>query len=147
MFAPFINKKKESVYPPVLIEGLKNEKIKEIASGDHHSLFLSTESGLWVTGSNDFFECGTKGHKQIKIPIKLPHFGNKTNKIIKSIHAGEKSSHVLLTNGQVYAWGSNTVNLFPFQKKIAPFTITLFYFHIVNSHFEKYFFIHFILKQ
>lgn len=39
-------------YQPLKVNSLKGTKIKQIASGDYHSGFLSEDSVLYMTGDN-----------------------------------------------------------------------------------------------
>ena len=73
----------------------------DIASGDDHTIFLQAGGeNLYVCGSNLSGQLGSGNVESTHNPIVLQDFKNELeNNKIKIIHAGEKSSHVLLNTG------------------------------------------------
>lgn len=93
-----------------------NIRIKDVALGERHSIFLSENGDVYTCGYGgdkgifSFFrakETGALGHgnkNHLGLPKKIDYFANSGIKI-KQISAGRFHSLALDTNGDVYAWG------------------------------------------
>ncbi|RIB24463.1 regulator of chromosome condensation 1/beta-lactamase-inhibitor protein II [Gigaspora rosea] len=82
-------------------------KISDIAVGENHVIFLTTEGFLYSFGSGDYYQLGRKVSKRHKKnglhPEKLHINRIRFNKIF----AGSCHSFAVDLNGIVYAWGLN----------------------------------------
>jgi len=97
-----------NVFPAQKVDALKDISIIDICAGDDHSLFLQKNGDVWAAGSNQAGQLGVSEISESNVPVlvedlKREIYGNK----VKILHSGEKSSHVLTSNGEVWCWGSN----------------------------------------
>ncbi|MCL2293948.1 MAG: hypothetical protein FWC36_03680, partial [Spirochaetes bacterium] len=70
----------------------------------HHSLAVTTNGELWALGSNEWGQTGlgtTAGNTLV--PTRVGTASNWA-----SVSAGSMHSHAVTTNGQLWAWGSNS---------------------------------------
>ena len=83
---------------------IKNQIIKQISCGSHHTLVLTDDGMVYGWGDNSYGQigCGKELGKKISMTrlTSLP--------IIKSIHCSFCTSFALTENGMVYSWGHNT---------------------------------------
>eukprot|EP01091_Cochliopodium_minus_P012604 TRINITY_DN3852_c0_g1_i1.p1 TRINITY_DN3852_c0_g1~~TRINITY_DN3852_c0_g1_i1.p1 ORF type:complete len:403 (+),score=100.93 TRINITY_DN3852_c0_g1_i1:114-1211(+) len=101
------------VYPPRILETIRERRIVDISSGDEHSLFLDSKGNLLVTGDNNKGQLGIESSREL-FPVQLSFFNKEKGRNIKVLQCGERSSSVLLSNGDVYIWGlgfHNTPNI------------------------------------
>ncbi|KRX09980.1 Regulator of chromosome condensation 1/beta-lactamase-inhibitor protein II [Pseudocohnilembus persalinus] len=75
-------------------------KVKKIASGQQHSLFLSQEGNIYSCGYNKSYQLGLGHRNTVPIPTKII----STNKF-KEISAGNHSA-AISEQGQLYIWGT-----------------------------------------
>lgn len=93
---------------PTLVEGIRNEIILDIDSGDDHMIALSNNGDIFEWGNltwrNDI------SHTPLTVNIS-------NVRRIKSIGAGNQHNHVLINDCDVFVWGSfDSVTYFPPQK-------------------------------
>jgi alpha-tubulin suppressor-like RCC1 family protein len=97
----------DNIYSPTQI---LNFKIKEVSTGETHSIILTNNNQLFSFGSNSFGELGLgySSNKNISIPTEINHNFTKFN--IKKISCGYYHTLILDENGEVYSFGKNDVN-------------------------------------
>jgi secretion-regulating guanine nucleotide exchange factor len=89
--------------PESCIFGERSVIPKSVACGANHSLVISSEDELWVSGSNSHGQIGLDIEQTSSfVRLKSDLFAN-----LKAVAAGWNHSLVLLRNGQLYALGSN----------------------------------------
>jgi len=85
---------------PVKIDMLGN--IKQLSSGNSHTMALSNEGFIYVFGDNKQGQLGTGDRKIRTVPIKLESVTS-----IVQVACGNAYSHVLTTDGIVLGFGDN----------------------------------------
>ena len=81
-------------------------RMKSIAAGFHHTVFLDENGSVWVCGHNKFGQLGIDPDKSKMRQVEdLPP--------IQSIHAGSYQTCLVDTSGNVWAAGKITKDLFP----------------------------------
>lgn len=76
--------------------------IKQIASGDEHTLLLKTDGTVWAYGKGDKGQLGNGRKESSMVPVQVIGLTNVT-----AIAAGGDSSLAICENGRVMTWGSN----------------------------------------
>ena len=92
------------VYKPVLIEDLKDVKIKQISCGSKHTLVLTFDRTVYGWGDNRYGQIGCGKELGDKIS-GITHV--KSLKKIEHVHCAFSKSFALTDNGMVYSWGWN----------------------------------------
>jgi len=82
------------------------ENIVDIVAGGKHALALTEDASLIAWGANDSGQLGIGNNDDRKI-ISVVSYFTDNNLTIRQLAAGEKHTMALLTDGTVYAWGSN----------------------------------------
>lgn len=85
---------------PTKLPGLSN--ISQISSSEHHTLYLTNDGQVYVSGYNDYGQLGIGDNQWDGDPILISGLNN-----IVSVSAGYHHSLVLDNHGYVYAFGSN----------------------------------------
>ncbi len=96
---------------PDVVSGLSNLRIKAIAAGGQHSLALATNGIVYAWGANDAGQLG-RGNQTpfqadplyVQVSDKVPLEG------VIAIAAGEAHSLALMSDGRMFAWGSNDLS-------------------------------------
>lgn len=83
--------------------GQDNHRVKQVACGVNHSLFLLDDGSLYSCGNNDFEQLGHGGPR--KKPEKVD--GLEANQIVQ-IGAGHSFSLALDKCGELFCWGAIT---------------------------------------
>lgn len=83
-----------------------NEKIKTIASGALHTIFITDLGRIFTCGNNEHGQLGDTTMKDSFIPVDITKHFNTNQKIIKAT-AGRNFSLALTNTGKVYGWGNN----------------------------------------
>jgi secretion-regulating guanine nucleotide exchange factor len=93
----------DTATPENCVFGEKSIIPKSVACGANHSLVISSEDELWVSGSNSHGQIGLDV-EQVSSFVRL-----NSDLLVKleAVAAGWNHSLVLLRNGQLYALGSN----------------------------------------
>lgn len=88
---------------PTLIQSLSGYKIVAVATGKHHSLFLTDEGDVFSCGDNSHGECGVGNGKDQTItqPRRIDYDGSP----IVKIACGGEFSLILNEDGVVYSFG------------------------------------------
>lgn len=95
---------------PKLIESLVGLNIKKICAGYHHSMALTSKSGLYCWGSGWSGQLGTGKTKDLNTPTFVDTFQFKNGKCkIVKIAAGYHHSLALTDDGMIYTWGYGEV--------------------------------------
>lgn len=94
---------------PKLIESLVGLKVKEICAGYHHSMALTSKSGLYCWGSGWSGQLGTGNTKDLNTPTFVDTFQFNTKCKIVKIAAGYHHSLALTDDGRIYTWGYGEV--------------------------------------
>uniref|UniRef100_A0A7S4NPQ6 BTB domain-containing protein n=1 Tax=Guillardia theta TaxID=55529 RepID=A0A7S4NPQ6_GUITH len=98
---------------PLLLEGLKGQKICRISCGVSHTLALSEGGEVWAWGSAEYGKLGVgdvsslpadaEGHVFSPIPL---HVDELRGMKVMQVSAGSSHSMAVTRQGIVYAWGS-----------------------------------------
>ena len=88
-----------------LFEG---KTISQISAGSDHSLALDSEGQIYAWGYNDYGLLGNGDTTDSNTPVKVDTSGVLAGKTISQISAGSNHSLALDSEGQIYAWGSNS---------------------------------------
>ncbi|KAB7500915.1 putative E3 ubiquitin-protein ligase HERC4 [Armadillidium nasatum] len=87
------------------------KKIKQIASGLTHTLFLSEEGEVFSCGSNEGGQLGHSNSKRKPVNVSFPFWVEYISALdghtIIQISAGDQHSLALTSFGTVYSWGEN----------------------------------------
>ena len=97
-----------NVFVPTKVKAFVGMEIKEVAGGDHHTLFLTTEDHVYGAGRGDLGRLGI--HPEPKDPeyVSVPQKLDIEN--VRSIAAGSCVSFAVTQRGDLYAWGAGTNN-------------------------------------
>lgn len=105
------HERSENVSKPKLIQTLKTEKIKGIATNKHAALGYNSEGNLWVWGRGEFGVNGVGDSNTIATPqlnqLMSAIRDSIGNPSIKKVVSCSDYSSVLLSNGDVYSFGNN----------------------------------------
>ncbi|XP_028406964.1 uncharacterized protein LOC114529378 [Dendronephthya gigantea] len=91
---------KENQLQPVLVELFPDMKVKEVACGARHSLFLLATGFVMAVGCNQHGQIGNATTDDAVIPTKIDCLSSITHVACGNIH-----SLVSLEGGAVFAWG------------------------------------------
>jgi alpha-tubulin suppressor-like RCC1 family protein len=86
------------------IDQSKTGKIKLMAAGKSHSLFLNTQSQVFACGRNDQGQLGLGDKENRNVPTLIDHPGLGE---IVTLSVGEKHSLIANSQGQVFGFGDN----------------------------------------
>jgi len=87
---------------PTLIEELTGYDITEIATGKNHTLFLTSEGKVLVSGDNSSGQCGVgKGSKELTKPKLMSHSGPD----VVHVACGGEFSAIVDEEGNIYTCG------------------------------------------
>jgi len=114
-----------------------NIRIKDVALGEQHSVFLSDEGKVYTCGYGGnkglygLFQtkAGALGHgnnMHLGLPKQVAFFDQKNIKV-KQVSAGRHHTAVLTEGGQVYTWGRGsygTLGVGGTSKKLSPVLVT-----------------------
>ena len=101
---------------PKLVQGFKDQKVKDVAMGEYHTLALTEDGNVWTWGyggKKGFFnwmytqEVGALGHGNVEptfVPKKVSFFQEKGLKVLK-ISAGNYHCNAVCDDGNLYSWG------------------------------------------
>jgi alpha-tubulin suppressor-like RCC1 family protein len=92
-----------------------NNPIIAISAGYEHSATLAADGSIYAFGRNAFGELGDNSNNQRNTPVRAlkgaysgtTYLGDKTNKPIISLAAGDYHTLALAVDGSVYAFGYN----------------------------------------
>ncbi|XP_070545224.1 probable E3 ubiquitin-protein ligase HERC4 isoform X2 [Ptychodera flava] len=92
---------------PRLLKSLANVHVIQVACGAHHSMALTSESQIYVWGSNDSGQLGlsSSAPKSTDRPTPLTSLQGLP---IRQIACGGAHSFALTVSGSVYGWGKNS---------------------------------------
>ena len=103
-----------TAFIPSPIKAFNPSQVKSIASGGRNTMILTSESQLYVCGSNIFNLLATssktqnnEGYQKVFKPIK---FFEENNEKIEEISIAEFHSLALNEKGEIYGWGGNLFN-------------------------------------
>jgi len=96
------------VYGVVDVGHIDGKKLKHVAPGALHTVFVTIDNCVYTSGLGTFGSLG-QGHmnQQGSIPVKLNHPDLGGSKVIKSAVCGLWHSILIAEDGSAYAWGSN----------------------------------------
>ncbi|KAL9652247.1 hypothetical protein ABK040_011907 [Willaertia magna] len=98
----------QSPHPLAEFKKLKlNEKIKLIACGTNHSIFVTENNEIFGCGDNSYFQLGSKKKDVFKKPEKLKLDFVK-GKGIKGVSCGYQHTIYLTEEGNIFCFGNNT---------------------------------------
>ncbi|RWS06750.1 RCC2-like protein [Dinothrombium tinctorium] len=90
-------------FDPVLVEGLKHEKIISAATGRGHTLFLTDKGTVYATGDNKMGQLGIGTQSSsVLTPARLSYTGRP----IVKMSCGQEFSMVVDAVGNLYSFGS-----------------------------------------
>lgn len=91
--------------------GLELPRIRAVASGINHAVALSAAGEVYTWGSNGYGQIGN-GERQTGTSgaVPAPHRVSLPARA-KAISAGNHNTFAILENGDLYAWGDNTMGL------------------------------------
>ena len=69
--------KNEAMEPTVVFGNLDNEKVIQLASGDHHRLALTSTREVYAWGENFYGQLGTGNRQGETKPVKVAGFRSK----------------------------------------------------------------------
>ena len=86
-----------------------NEYIIQIACGDYHTMFLTSEGNVYGCGRNDYHQVNSSNTNPITQPTKITEFDQLLNdgETITKIDCGSYHTMFLTNLGNVYGCGSN----------------------------------------
>ncbi len=87
---------------PQLVQLPINEQVTQIATGECHTLVLTSLGNLYVCGYNSDGQLGLGNNNNQNTPQLVP-----INEQVTQIAAGERHTLVLTSTGKLYAWGWN----------------------------------------
>ena len=84
----------------------EKEAVKQMALGNDHTLILTSNNKLYVSGNNQYGQLGLGDNEKRSTltEVSSDYYNNKT---IKQIAAGGNHSLILTEDGEVYAFGRN----------------------------------------
>lgn len=92
-------------HTPVLVEQLPDGAIAAIAAGNFHSLALMADGALWAWGGNGLGQLGIGAQfSDQPYPMRIQGFGDRS---VAAIACGADHTLALMTDGTLWAWGSN----------------------------------------
>ena len=86
----------------ILVGGLSDTRVKQVACGDTHSLALDYEGNIFIWGNNNQGQLGNGKYKNIKYPYKLTN--NIPSGDIKEISAKGNINIIINNEGKAYMW-------------------------------------------
>jgi small GTP-binding protein len=90
----------EDAYHPVVVDGLKGEKVIAMACGGTHSAVLTDYKEIWVWGSSKYGQLGIGAHlKNSQVPLRLRTFVQPT-----AIACGDYHT-LVIDSEKLYAFG------------------------------------------
>lgn len=95
---------------PVLVPmvgALAGKTVNSIATGDQHTLVLSSDGALIGWGEGGAGQLGYGGSSQITVPVSVDRSGVLANKTVVSVSAGTDFGLALCSDGSMAAWGYN----------------------------------------
>eukprot|EP01117_Protostelium_nocturnum_P014915 TRINITY_DN5730_c0_g1_i1.p1 TRINITY_DN5730_c0_g1~~TRINITY_DN5730_c0_g1_i1.p1 ORF type:complete len:1994 (-),score=818.28 TRINITY_DN5730_c0_g1_i1:77-6058(-) len=82
--------------------------VRSVSSGVHHTLFLTSEGQLFVSGDNSSGQLGLgPSVRYSKEALFLPILEGGRNAVVNHISAGGSHNLVVTENSDVWSWGSN----------------------------------------
>lgn len=94
----------EDVHIPRVIESLTKYRITEMAAGEVHSLFLTSDGEVYSCGSGSHGSLGHGNRERVRTPKKIEYFQLRDKRVIH-IAAGSDHSIFLCDDGRVYSCG------------------------------------------
>jgi alpha-tubulin suppressor-like RCC1 family protein len=77
----------------------------QVAAGDGHTCVLKVDNTMWCWGQDDNGQCGQGVKGTVRLtPVLVQGLPAKT---ITQIQAGIYNTYVLMSDGSIYAWGTN----------------------------------------
>jgi regulator of chromosome condensation len=95
----------ENRYQPEVLQAISiiPSKIKKIAGGMHHTLFLDTDGHVYSMGSHRYGSLGLGTvDADVHIPTLIPNLDD-----VVDIAANTNVSYAVKKSGKVYSWGTN----------------------------------------
>lgn len=91
----------ETSKAPVDNKFFQNKRVKQVACGFNHTIFLLDDGTLYACGNNDFEQLGHDGPRRKPEQIKLleVHY-------IVQVACGHSFSMAVNNRGQLFCWGS-----------------------------------------
>ena len=86
---------------------LTGKTLIAIATGNAHTLALTTDGGVYAWGYNYYGQLGNSGTTNSAVPVAVNTSGPLAGKTVVAIAAGGNHSLALTSDGQLYAWGYN----------------------------------------
>ncbi len=86
--------------------GMANSPIVKVAAGQSHSVVLTEEGGVWVSGANEAMQLGDPTHLQAPRPSFAKVAGLPSN--VVDISAGAFFTLARTADGDLWGWGSGT---------------------------------------
>ncbi|KAK0179955.1 hypothetical protein PV327_005649 [Microctonus hyperodae] len=93
--------------PTKVATSFEDKIIIAVACGSHHSLALTEDGEVYGWGQNTCGQVGSGISTNQNTPRKIN--SGLTGKKIVQIYCGQTSSMAVTNNGEVYAWGNNSV--------------------------------------
>ena len=92
----------------VIMSGaLAGKTVTAIASGENHTLALTSDGQLFAWGNNEFGQLGDGTGFHRLTPVAVVMSGALAGKTVSAIAAGYHHSLALTSDGLVFAWGEN----------------------------------------
>jgi len=100
---------KTNVNKFMLVASLTKKKIRQVACGDYHTLFLTDDCAVYQSGGNNMKEKRDKSAQKNVSPVGSPNVPQPVQalygKDIVHIDCGDFHSAALEANGDLYTWG------------------------------------------
>lgn len=116
---------KECYCEPVEMQGISN-KIKQVACGVIHSLFLTDKNQVFSAGGNAFGQLGLGNKINTSTPRKINELENV---IIEKVACGHHSA-ALSKKGELFIWGTSSFGVY-----LTPHIVTSISAHIADIEF------------
>ncbi|EIM79311.1 RCC1/BLIP-II [Stereum hirsutum FP-91666 SS1] len=87
---------------PILVKGLTDKKIVQIACGQQHSIALDDTGVVYVWGYNGYCRLGLGDQKDVLIPKVVPQFAGPREMMMGAMVAAGPSNSVVVDRQQMY---------------------------------------------
>ena len=89
---------------PLEVAAMKSVLTTKVCAGDHHTLFMTADMGLWATGNNMGGQLGFGDRATRYVAEVVPAFAGPHDQVF-AIAAGAIHSACVTTRGELFTWG------------------------------------------